>query len=55
MKEKLFDFVSIQLDRNGKTALYVQLYDALREAIEADIGNARAYFAAHPFCERTIP
>lgn len=33
MKEKLFDFVSIQLDRNGKTALYVQLYDALREAI----------------------
>ena len=23
--------------------------DALREAIEADIGNARAYFAAHPF------
>lgn len=29
--------------------------DALREAIEADIGNARAYFAAHPFCERTIP
>jgi DNA-binding transcriptional MocR family regulator len=33
MKEELFNFVSIQLDRNGKTPLYVQLYDALREAI----------------------
>ncbi len=33
MKEELFDFVSIQLDRNGKTPLYVQLYDVLREAI----------------------
>lgn len=33
MKEELFSFVSIQLDRNGKTSLYVQLYDVLREAI----------------------
>lgn len=29
--------------------------DVLREAIETDIRNARAYFTAHPFCERTIP
>lgn len=33
MKEELFSFVSIQLDRNGKESLYVQLYDVLREAI----------------------
>ena len=33
MKEKIFDFVSIQLDKNSKTSLYVQLYDVLREAI----------------------
>lgn len=33
MKEEIFNFVSIQLDRNKKTALYVQLYDVLREAI----------------------
>ena len=33
MKEELFNFVSIQLDRSGKTPLYVQLYDALREAV----------------------
>ena len=33
MKEELFNFVSIQLDRNENSPLYVQLYDALREAV----------------------
>lgn len=33
MKEEIFDFVSIQLERGKKTPLYVQLYDILREAI----------------------
>lgn len=33
MNEKIFDFVSIQLERGKKTPLYVQLYDALREAV----------------------
>lgn len=33
MEEKIFDFVSIQLDKSGKSPLYVQLYDALREAV----------------------
>ena len=33
MKEKFIDFVSIQLNRNAKEALYVQLYNQLRELI----------------------
>ncbi|SDE04582.1 PLP-dependent aminotransferase family protein [Sporomusa acidovorans] len=33
MSQEFLDFVSIQLTKNGKAALYVQLYDALRELI----------------------
>lgn len=33
MVEQFLDFVSIQLNKNGKDSLYVQLYDALRELI----------------------
>lgn len=35
MDEKFLDFVSIQLDRTLKEALYVQLYNGLRQCIEA--------------------
>ncbi|BBB90074.1 MAG TPA: PLP-dependent aminotransferase family protein [Methylomusa anaerophila] len=33
MNEQFFDFVSIQLVKNSKASLYVQLYDRLRELI----------------------
>lgn len=33
MSKEIFDFVSIQLNKNCKTALYVQLYDEIREMI----------------------
>lgn len=33
MSKEIFDFVSIQLNKNNKTALYVQLYDEIREMI----------------------
>ena len=33
MSKEIFDFVSIQLNKNHKTALYVQLYDEIREMI----------------------
>lgn len=34
MNNKFLDFVSIQLDRNLKEALYVQLYEGIRQLIE---------------------
>ena len=33
MSKEIFDFVSIQLNKNHKIALYVQLYDEIREMI----------------------
>ena len=33
MSKEIFDFVSIQLNKNCKAALYVQLYDEIREMI----------------------
>ena len=36
MSKEIFDFVSIQLNKNHKTALYVQLYDEIREMMQDD-------------------